>query len=75
MRNLKGVKYEQWKTARRPVTAATWDAEEDCAVCTAGPTEDDALVELFRIDNVSKSQYKSPCQRMAVAKSTPESTP
>jgi len=57
MRNLKGIKYEQWKPpGQKPVTAAAWDLASDSTICTVGPTEDDALIELFRINASSDSQ-------------------
>lgn len=61
MRNLRNVRYDGWSLPtqfrERSVTAATWDLANDSVLCTLGPTENDALIELVRVDARSKSQY------------------
>lgn len=61
MRNLRGIQYEQWKPPaqyqNRPITAAAWDLANDAVVCTVGPTEHDAVIQLIRVKTTSKSQY------------------
>ncbi|ATZ49081.1 Bciki3 [Botrytis cinerea B05.10] len=59
MRNLRGIQYEQWKPPaqyqNRPITAAAWDLANDAVVCTVGPTEHDAVIQLIRVKTTSKS--------------------
>jgi len=59
MRNLRNVRYEQWRPPGqlegRPVTSATWDLANDSVLCSVGPTEDNALIELVRVDTKSKT--------------------
>ncbi|TGO78025.1 hypothetical protein BELL_0082g00200 [Botrytis elliptica] len=59
MRNLRGIQYEQWKPPaqyqNRPITAAAWDLANDAVVCTAGPTENDAVIQLIRVKTTSNS--------------------
>lgn len=61
MRNLKIIRTEQWAPTdqfqNRPVTASTWDLGNGSIVCTLGPTEENPLVELIRIDNKSNLSY------------------
>ncbi|KAJ8060085.1 hypothetical protein OCU04_011695 [Sclerotinia nivalis] len=63
MRNLRGIQYEQWKPPaqyqNRPVTAAAWDLADDAVVCTVGPTENDAVIQLIRVETNSKSHEDS----------------
>ena len=63
MRNLKNVLYENWEPPAqfrgRLLTASTWDLSNDSVLCTFGPTETDALIELVRITTKSTSQYAS----------------
>ena len=59
MRNLRNILQEQWKIPAqfqgRPLTASAWDLANDSVLCTVGPTEENALIELVRIDTKSKS--------------------
>ncbi|KAF7905108.1 uncharacterized protein EAF01_005629 [Botrytis porri] len=59
MRNLRGIQYEQWRPPaqyqNRPITAAAWDLANDAVVCTVGPTENDAVIQLIRVKTTSKS--------------------
>ncbi len=52
MRNLKNTRYDEWKAAARfvgrPLTAANF--ANDSVLCTFGPTENDALIELVRVN-------------------------
>lgn len=61
MRNLRNTRYDRWKPPAqvegRPLTAATWDLVNDSVLCTFGPTENDALIELLRVNVNSNSQY------------------
>ena len=63
MRNLRNVLYENWEPPAqfrgRLLTASTWDLANDSVLCTVGPTETDALIELVRITTKSTSQYAS----------------
>lgn len=63
MRNLRGIQYEQWKPPaqyqNRPITAAAWDLANDAVVCTVGPTENDAVIQLIRVKTNSKSHEDS----------------
>jgi elongator complex protein 1 len=63
MRNLRNVLYENWEPPAqflgRLLTASTWDLANDAVLCTFGPTEKDALIELVRIKRKSSSQYAS----------------
>jgi hypothetical protein len=62
MRNLRNVRYDGWplpiQFRERSVTAATWDVANDSVLCTIGPSEKDALIELIRVDNTSNPQYQ-----------------
>jgi elongator complex protein 1 len=59
MRNLRNIRYDGWSLPshfrERSITAATWDLASDSVLCTLGPSEDDALIELVRIDLKSGS--------------------
>jgi elongator complex protein 1 len=61
MRNLRNTRYEQWSPPAqfegRPLTAATWDLANDSVLCTFGPTENNALIELVRVKTKPESQY------------------
>ncbi len=61
MRNLKNTRYELWTPPAqfegRELTAATWDTAKDSVICTFGPSENDALVDLVRVDTKSQLQY------------------
>lgn len=58
MRNLKNIRRsvlgdQRWE---RPLTALTWDTSAaDTLICAFGPTENDGLVELKRIDAYAQS--------------------
>lgn len=60
MRNLRNTRYEPWTPPSqfhgRPVSAATWDLDNDSIVCTFGPTEDNAVIELVRVHTDPKTQ-------------------
>lgn len=60
MRNLRNTQYAQCKPPAqfqgRPLTAATWDLANDAVLCTFGPSEDDALIELVRVSTRSNSR-------------------
>ena len=64
MRNLRNILHEQWKPPTqfqgRPLTASAWDLANDSVLCTFGPTETDALIELVRIKTKSHSKYVNP---------------
>lgn len=64
MRNLRNVLYEQWEPPaefqERPLTASAWDLANDSILCSFGPTETDALIELVRIETKTNSQYVIP---------------
>jgi elongator complex protein 1 len=61
MRNLRSILYEQWRSPAqfqgRLLTASAWDLANDSVLCTFGPTENDALIELVRVKPKSHSQY------------------
>jgi elongator complex protein 1 len=61
MRNLRNILYEKWEPPAqfhgRSLTASAWDLANDSVLCTFGPTETDALIELVRIKTNSNSQY------------------
>ncbi|CZR59702.1 related to killer toxin insensitive protein 3 [Phialocephala subalpina] len=61
MRNLRNTRYDRWKPPAqfegRPLTAATWDLVNDSVLCTFGPTENDALIELLRV-NVNSNSHE-----------------
>ncbi|PQE09763.1 iki3 family protein [Rutstroemia sp. NJR-2017a WRK4] len=63
MRNLRGIQYEQWRPPalyqNRPVTAAAWDLGSDSVICTVGPTESNALIQLVRIKGTGNAQQDS----------------
>jgi len=60
MRNLRNVRYQKWSPPAqfqgRLVTAITWDLANDSAVCTIGPTAENALIELVRLDTKLETQ-------------------
>ncbi|KAH6674491.1 elongator complex protein-like protein 1 [Halenospora varia] len=60
MRNLRNIRYEPWSPPaqfqERPVTSATWDLANDSVLCTFGPTESNALIELVRVKNTTKTE-------------------
>jgi elongator complex protein 1 len=60
MRNLRNIRYEPWTPPTqfhgRPVTAATWDLANESIVCTFGPSEDNAVIELVRVKTTPKAQ-------------------
>ncbi|TVY18310.1 Elongator complex protein 1 [Lachnellula arida] len=60
MRNLRNTRYEQWSPPSqfegRPLTAATWDLANDSVLCTFGPTESNALIELVRVVTKPEAQ-------------------
>ncbi|CAG8976503.1 hypothetical protein HYALB_00006000 [Hymenoscyphus albidus] len=59
MRNLRNIRYEPWTPPTqfhgRPVSAATWDLANDSIICTFGPSEDNAVIELVRVQTDPKS--------------------
>jgi elongator complex protein 1 len=62
MRNLRNIRYEQWSPPSqfqgRSLTAATWDLANDSNfLCTFGPSEENALIELVRVNIKPGSQY------------------
>lgn len=70
MRNLKNIRSEQWippvRFQGRHITATAWDLINDSILCTIGPTEENALLELVRIDTKSNSSititsWDAPC--------------
>ncbi|TVY55794.1 Elongator complex protein, partial [Lachnellula suecica] len=78
MRNLRNIQYEQWRPSAqfegRPFTAATWDLANDSVLCTFGPTESNALIELVRVQTKAKSQeftlitsWDAPCPNPELA--------
>lgn len=60
MRNLRNIRYEPWTPPAqfhgRPVSAATWDLTSESVVCSFGPSEDNAVIELVRVKTTPKSQ-------------------
>jgi hypothetical protein len=65
MRNLRNVRNEEWNPPSqyqgRPLTAATWDlANNSSFLCTVGPSEENALIELVRVNIKPGSQYYFP---------------
>jgi elongator complex protein 1 len=48
MRNLRNIRYNVWGNAVA-VTSACWDPANDEALCTIGPTEEKATIELVRV--------------------------
>jgi elongator complex protein 1 len=69
MRNLRNIRHDGWSLPtqfnERSVTAATWDLANDSILCTLGPSEQDALIQLIRVDiglesdSKGNSQYQS----------------
>ncbi|KAE8453046.1 hypothetical protein EG329_012233 [Mollisiaceae sp. DMI_Dod_QoI] len=58
MRNLKNTRYDHWNPPQgRPLTATTWDLAKESVLCTFGPTENDALIELIRV-NIDSNSYE-----------------
>ena len=62
MRNLRNIRYDGWLLPshfrERSVTAAAWDQANDKILCTLGPSEEDALIELVRVETNLNSQYQ-----------------
>ncbi|TAQ86928.1 hypothetical protein B7494_g4766 [Chlorociboria aeruginascens] len=63
MRNLRNLRFDQWKLPaklqERPLTSTTWDLANDSVICTFGPSENDALIELFRVKTNTKSPSRT----------------
>lgn len=63
MRNLRNILHVKWEPPAqfqgRHLTSSTWDLASDCVLCTFGPTETDALIELVRIKIKQNTQYVS----------------
>lgn len=61
MRNLRNTRFDRWTAAEqfegRPLTATTWDLANDSVLCTFGPTENDPLIQLVRVNIDSDTQY------------------
>ncbi|POS88075.1 hypothetical protein EPUL_000294 [Erysiphe pulchra] len=56
MKNLRIIQYEKWKSPDlRHITATAWDVASDSLLCTLGPTESDATIELIRVNLKSKT--------------------
>lgn len=66
MRNLRNIRHDGWSLPTqfndRSVTAATWDLANDSVLCTLGPSEQDALIQLIRVDIGNESDLKSNSQ-------------
>ncbi|RKF59894.1 Elongator complex protein 1 [Golovinomyces cichoracearum] len=55
MKNLRNTHYNKWKIPdARQITAIAWDVATDTILCTIGPSENDAVIELIRTDMKSK---------------------
>ncbi|KUJ12018.1 elongator complex protein-like protein 1 [Mollisia scopiformis] len=54
MRNLRNTRFDRWNApaqfSGRPLTATTWDLANDSVLCAFGPTENDPLIELVRVN-------------------------
>jgi len=61
MRNLRNIGAHQWSVPAqfqgRDITASTWDLANDSIICTIGPSQDNPLVELVRVNSKSGNQY------------------
>ena len=54
MRNLKNIRYEQWTPpSHQIITATAWENDSNF-LCTFGPSEESALIELVRVNPASK---------------------
>ncbi|KAH6688566.1 elongator complex protein [Plectosphaerella plurivora] len=49
MRNLRGIRHDKWD--HPDVTATCWDPAKDEILCTIGPTEQTATIELVRLSD------------------------
>ncbi|KHJ35942.1 putative iki3 family protein [Erysiphe necator] len=55
MKNLRITQYEKWKPPHsRHITATAWDVTSDSLLCTLGPSESNAEIELIRVNLKSK---------------------
>ncbi|KAM0325355.1 hypothetical protein ACHAQA_007340 [Verticillium albo-atrum] len=52
MRNLRNIRFGQW--SRADITSTCWDPAKDDLLCTVGPTETRANIELVRISDRSQ---------------------
>ncbi|CCF35620.1 hypothetical protein CH063_07360 [Colletotrichum higginsianum] len=61
MRNLRNIRFSAWEQQQDvTVTACCWDPAKDELLCTTGPTEAKATVELVRLsDHHQEQQIKS----------------
>ncbi|KAF4877172.1 Elongator complex protein 1 [Colletotrichum siamense] len=63
MRNLRNIRYGAWlqeSPSAAAVTSACWDPAKDEVLCTTGPTEAKATIELVRLsDHQQQQQIKS----------------
>ncbi|KAF9877790.1 hypothetical protein CkaCkLH20_04925 [Colletotrichum karsti] len=63
MRNLRNIRFGGWSSSdasAAEVTASCWDPAKDEVLCTAGPTEAKATIELVRLsDHQQQQQIKS----------------
>ncbi|OLN92268.1 Elongator complex protein 1 [Colletotrichum chlorophyti] len=61
MRNLRNIRFSAWRQQQADVTSACcWDPAKDEILCTSGPTEAKATIELVRLsDHHQQQQIKS----------------
>ncbi|CRK14259.1 hypothetical protein BN1708_017247, partial [Verticillium longisporum] len=57
MRNLRNIRFGQWSHA--DVTSTCWDPANDDLLCTVGPTEARATIDLVRISDQNKLSSKT----------------
>lgn len=59
MRNLRNIRYGAWlqeSPSAAAVTSACWDPAKDEVLCTTGPTEAKATIELVRLSDHQQQQ-------------------
>ncbi|EEY19158.1 elongator complex protein [Verticillium alfalfae VaMs.102] len=57
MRNLRNIRFGQWSHA--DITSTCWDPANDDLLCTVGPTEARATIDLVRISDQNKLSSKT----------------
>lgn len=64
MRNLRNIGHSAWKSPSefegRVISAVAWDVATDSRICAYGPSEEDALIDLVRVKNGTRSENSIP---------------
>jgi elongator complex protein 1 len=62
MRNLRNIRYSTWRSPpdhqERQITAVAWDLGSDSSICAYGPSENDSLIELVRVEQRKGSKQE-----------------